>query len=230
MGGLMSSDKAIGSQATATGPRTALAAQTRVGGFVAAIARRSLGALALAALCCAASLAAAPAAQAIGIETLFAGNCKEGTEATCGQEGGKVKDPSVAEAEAHGYRTAGGFVPLGVTAFRMKSEKLNIPGVTEGEIEVPEHFLNPITFKASEGESVRSLRTDVAPGVVTSGQSVPHCSMATFGALVKAEEGPENPAVYAPPACPPDTIIGFNSVETVTANGSGKLVDAPLIG
>jgi hypothetical protein len=163
----------------------------------------------------------APAAQAITVEKFFAGNC---SSEKCGNKtGSEVEEPSTpGAAEPEAFQQASGYVPFGVTDFKLKGVKVEVPTVTEGEIEVPEGFF--------EGGSARFLRTDVAPGVVTNPFAAPQCSEAAFGRQVTAEEGPAKPATYTPPACAPSTVLGLNIVKTVVKNGGGKLIDAKLFG
>src|ERR1700733_3447381 len=105
-------------------------------------------------------IVSAPAAQAaFGVEKFFAGNCKAAFE-SCGagaKEGGTV------EAETEGFRTAGGYTPFGVTDFVLNHHEQTVPFAAK----VPD-------------ESVKNLRTDVAPGVVTNPEAVPKCSMKDF--------------------------------------------------
>ena len=41
--------------------------------------------------------------------------------------GGELSEPSRAESETQGFRTPGGYVPFGITAFRMQTEKIPKP-------------------------------------------------------------------------------------------------------
>lgn len=147
--------------------------------------------------------AGAPAASAagFGFQKFFAGNCEVGFEA-CGL---KANEGTKEDAEKEGFTKAGGYVPFGVTDFRVNSFPF------EGA-EVPD-------------ESLKELRVDVAPGVVTNPQAVPRCAMTDF--LGKPITG--KPGMFTPPTCPNSTIIGKNEVETVIPIG-GKLFDVPLSG
>ncbi len=137
-------------------------------------------------------LAAAPAgAQAFGIEKLFAGNCKV---ESCGTG---AEDPNEEHAISEGFRQAGGWVPYGVTDFKLEPS----------------------------ADSVKSLRTDVAPGVVTNPEAVPKCSLKTFEATLA--EPKEH--LYTEPKCPEDTILGVNRVKTLVPI-AGKFVEVPLEG
>lgn len=184
-------------------------------------------------LACGASLLAfAPAAQAITIEKMFSGNCKE---ATCGEgTKGEVVEPTKAEAEEKGFRQAGGFVPYGVTAFEFKQEllpeSLSASTSVEKQPPAPEGFL--------KGESVRYLRTDVAPGVVTNPFATTQCSLAAFTGDEIVKENPEKltPALYIYPEnkveCPIGSIVGVNQVLTDVEPepGSNKFLAVPIEG
>ncbi len=102
-------------------------------------------------------IASAPAAQAaFGVEKFFAANCDKGFE-KCGEG---AKEAGKAEAEAEGYRVAGGHPYFGVTDFVLNTVE------PEPGLKVP-------------AESLKNLRVDVAPGVVTNPQAVPYCSVKT---------------------------------------------------
>jgi hypothetical protein len=145
----------------------------------------------------------APVAQgaSFGIEKFFAGNCKT---STCGEG---ANDPSEATAKLEGFRTAGGDVPYGVTDFVLDTEKA-------GSLTLP-------------AESVKNLRTDVPPGVVTDPQAVTKCSMGDFeGTLLE----PKN-HLYSTPSCPSSSLIGVNYVEAVVESTTpGVFEDKQLIG
>src|SRR5271154_4359942 len=156
--------------------------------------RISILAIVVAAL--AVALAPAAADAAFGVERFFAGNC---LESTCGKE---AKPPSESEEETKGFRPAGGKVPFGVTDFRLNT----FTGV------------GPLKATVPQG-SVKELRVDVAPGVVTNPQAVAKCSQADFAA---------EPFEFAPgqfalteSTCPNSSIIGKNIVETVIEVAAG---------
>lgn len=145
----------------------------------------------------------AQAAQAagFGIERFFAANCKVETCGAGAKEAGKV------EAELEGFRTAGGYTPFGVTDFVLNAVEI------EAGVKVPL-------------ESIKNLRVDVAPGVVTNPEAVPKCSIANFvSTLVEPENG-----FYLAPECPESTIVGENTVVTAVPIGGGKFLDVPLKG
>ena len=152
----------------------------------------------------------APAASAagFGFEKFFAGNCEVGFEA-CGLE---AKEGTEEEAEKEGFRQAGGFVPYGVTDFKIHS------------YEIPAEDNGGIPGQRAPYESIKNLRVDVAPGVVTNPQAVPRCSMKDFLGveLIKG--------VFSAPACPESTIIGKNEVVTLFPIGAHEYVDLPLSG
>lgn len=139
-------------------------------------------------------------AAGFGFAKFFAGNCKVGFE-ECGKganEGDKT------DAEHEGFTTAGGYVPFGVTDFKVASTEV-APG-----------FFVP-------NESVKNLRVDVAPGVVTNPEAAPRCAMSDF-------MGKEEVGFFTPPSCPESTIIGKQEVTTVFPNGMGGFLDAELEG
>ncbi len=160
--------------------------------------------------------AAVPAASAAGggFEKFFAGNCNA-THETCGEP--KAKEGTQAEAEAEGERHAGAFVPFGITDFTIRKYEAN------KETFAPEPgsgFFAPI-------ESVKNLRVDVAPGVVTNPQAVPKCALSDFTGVLEVA-----PGVFTKPECAKSTIIGEQKAETVfeTAPGSKKFEDKKLSG
>ncbi len=152
-------------------------------------------------------LAAAPAASALGgFAKFFAGNCSVGHQ-TCGEP--EAKEGNKAEAEAEGFVQAGGFVPFGVTDFTV--QKVEIPG-------------NPGVFAPIS--SIKNLRVDVAPGVVTSPQGAGLCSIKEF----TGKEVGGKPGHFTEPHCPESSVIGENKVKTVLPLGGGKFADIPLSG
>ncbi|HEX8714393.1 MAG TPA: hypothetical protein VF706_02400 [Solirubrobacteraceae bacterium] len=134
--------------------------------------------------------AAAEAAEAPGIEKFAAVNCSVGHEQCAhevitiplgfpfGEQHYSVtKEPNKAEAEAEGYVQAAGHVPFGITDFTI-AHTGTLP------TEVP-------------NETVKHIRTDVAPGLATAPAAVPMCKEAEFG----KEELPET-GLFSAPACP----------------------------
>lgn len=166
-------------------------------------ARVSLLALVIGVLVAAAVPAAANAA--FGVEKFFAANCNSASE-TCGE--GAVS-PTPKEAEEKGYTTAGGFVPYGVTDFVLDNVEIS------AGVKVPL-------------ESVKELRTDVAPGVVTNPQAVTKCSMQDFTATALVP----SKGFYSEPTCPASSVIGVNKVVTAIEDpeGSKNYIDVPLEG
>jgi hypothetical protein len=163
-----------------------------------------------------AALAPAAAQAAVGIEKFVAVNCIEGKEAcaqeitTVGtflgaQEFSEPKAPTTAEAEAEGFRQAGGHVPFGITDF-----KVNTTGA------LPDQIPTGV---------VTHIRTDVAPGLATSPAAVPQCSMKEFG----ESEAVPGTGFYTVSECKEETEIGAQSAtvylgkETEEATGDGDL-------
>ena len=161
--------------------------------------------------------AAAPAASAAGsFEKFFAGNCGVGFE-NCGK--GAVEG-SKAEAELEGFRTAGGFVPFGVTDFKLSAYPANNETFA---YEPSSSFFAPVGFPT---ENLKNLRVDVAPGVVTNPQAAGFCSQKEFtGTEVAA-------GVFSAPNCPEASVIGKQEVVTVLENPptSKKFKDEALTG
>jgi hypothetical protein len=151
-------------------------------------------------------IVSAPAAQAaFGVEKFFAANCGAAFE-KCGEgaEGG-----GVVEAELEGFRTAGGYTPFGVTDFVLNHHEQTVPFPAN----VPD-------------ESVKNLRTDVAPGVVTNPEAVPKCSMKDFEATtLEPAKG-----FHSESKCPASTVIGENIVETAIEVAPGIFKDFELSG
>lgn len=158
---------------------------------------------------CVLLLAALPAAAqaSFGVEKFFAGNCSVGHE-SCGEG---ANDPSEATAITEGYRQAGGHVPFGVTDFVLNTFK----------------EVGPLKATVPQA-SVKYLRTDVAPGVVTNPQAVPKCAMSDFEG--KFEEPAAGVAGYSVPTCPTSSIIGLNTAETAVEVAAGVIKDYKLQG
>lgn len=149
----------------------------------------------------------APAAQgAFGIEKFFAANCAGGFE----ECGAGASEPGVAEAEEEGFRTAAGYPNFGVSDFVVNNLEI------EKGVRVP--------FP----ESVKNLRVDVAPGVVTNPEAVEYCSKKAFGG--KFEEPVKGVRGFTEPACPAGSVIGVNKVETAIEPAPGKFADVKLEG
>ena len=146
---------------------------------------------------------AAPAAQAFGVESFFAANCKV---ATCNNEAATPAEEKE-KAEAEGYAQAAGHPPFGVTDFKLK------------RVETGPKLFFP------EG-SLQKLRIDVAPGVSTNPQAVAKCSVKEFtSTLVNSEK-----QLYLEPNCPKGSIIGENKITTVLEVAAGVFADVPLTG
>ncbi len=150
---------------------------------------------------------AAQAAEALGVESVFAGNCKTGFE-----ECNKAPPPStpaeeLAKAEKEGYTQAAGHPGYGVTEF-----KIATAGTFPNEA--------PLAF-------VTHVRTDVGTGVSANPEAVEKCSLADFGETealpgtgfytkseckenekagkkeIRSEIGVNKVVVYLGPAAPP---------------------------
>jgi hypothetical protein len=158
--------------------------------------------------------ASAPAAQAFGVEKFFAANC---TTETCGLNGkGELEPPETpAEAEKEAFRQAGGWVPYGITDFKMKTVKVGSAFVPEGAEGAP-------------GPGVRNLRTDVAAGVVTNPEAVTKCSMKDFAG--EPQELAPGVHTFTAPKCPESSIVGVNRVITSVEVVPGVFADVPLEG
>src|SRR5438105_2031948 len=155
------------------------------------------------------AVSTASAVPTFGIEKFFAGNCSAGHE-ECGA-GAAEPNAKEIEEKKEAIRTAGGYPNFGVTDFVVNNLEI------EAGVKVP--------FP----ESVKDLRVDVAPGVVTNPQAVPYCSKKDFEG--KFEE-PVKEVVrgFTKPTCPDSTIIGVNKVITAVPVGGGKFADVPLEG
>ncbi len=146
--------------------------------------------------------AAAPAAQAtpeaLGVESVFAGNCKTGFE-----ECNKAPPPStpaeeLAKAEKEGYTQAAGHPPFGVTEFKVDTY----------EIQKASPPVIPAAF-APTG-LVTHVRTDVGTGVSANPEAVEKCSLADFG---ETEVIPGT-GFYAAPECKVSKKEGKNEVRS----------------
>ncbi len=165
-------------------------------------------------------LAVPMAAQAFGVETFFAGNCKVLHEHCASEESGAFlgtpysfpKPPATTkEAEEEGFVQAGGRVPYGVTDFELK---------TEGSF--PD-------AKPVGGAAVNRVRVDVARGLATAPVAVPMCSAAEFG---ETEAVPDT-GLYAAPTCKAETEIGTEQVTIYSKEleeSAFKRGDLPLAG
>lgn len=191
-------------------PRPRRSASGLIGPMRTRLVRAAIGA----ALLLSASMALAPAgASAFGLEPegFFAGNCKAG-HSNCAEGVEKVEPPKTElEAKEAGYTQAGGFVPFGVTDFRIKTVEISGVKYPEG---------------IAEGGSIKNIRTDVAPGVVTNPQAIPQCSVASFTGL---EVEPTH-HLFTEPTCGEHTIIGENKVFSLVEPSPGTFANAHLVG
>jgi hypothetical protein len=165
--------------------------------------RVSFVALAVSALVVLSAAAPAVAAPEFGIEKFFAGNCKVPFE-ECGEG---AKEITKEEAEEEGFTQAGGFVPYGVTDFTVKKK------------EIAAGVFAPV-------ESIKNLRVDVAPGVVTNPQAagVEKCSMTSFKGIELV------PGVFSKSSCSQSTIIGKQEATTVLEVAPKTFADVELEG
>jgi hypothetical protein len=149
----------------------------------------------------------APSAHAagFGIEKFFAANCKAGF----GECGEGAEEPTLKEAEEEGFTEAGGWVPFGITDFKLNTHEQTVP--------FPALIPN---------ESVKDLRTDVAAGVVTNPEAIPKCSMKDFEATVLEPEK----EIHSKSTCPASSIVGENIVETAVEVAPGVFKDFTLTG
>jgi hypothetical protein len=154
--------------------------------------------------------ASAPAAQAFGVEKFFAANC---VEEKCGE--GAEGPKTVKEAEETGFRPAGGWVPYGVTDFKVKTVKVGSALLPEGAPGTP-------------GPGVKNLRTDVAAGVVTNPEAVSKCSMKDFNGT-ELEPAP-GLKTFTAPKCPESSIVGVNRATTSVEVAKGVFADVPVEG
>jgi hypothetical protein len=139
-------------------------------------------------LACAGLAVAVPAAQgaeALGVESFFAGNCKVGFE-NCNKAAKPEEEK--AKAEEEGYTQAAGHPPFGVTDF-----KINTVGAPPN---------------AAPLAVVTHVRTDVGTGVSTNPEAVEKCPFAAFG---EAEAIPGT-GFYTQSTCKAGSEIGVNKV------------------
>jgi hypothetical protein len=129
---------------------------------------------------------AAQAAEALGVGSFFAGNCKEGFEKTCNKAATPAEEK--AKAEKEGYTQAAGHPPYGITDF-----KINTVG------KFPEEA--PLGV-------VTHVRTDVGLGVSTNPQAMAMCSMKEFNSVEVA------PGFFTESACKPGTTEGGTEIGT----------------
>jgi hypothetical protein len=195
---------AVGRLGTALGAKSLVAAPRR-----ARTARRrlavSMGSSAVLAVVLFAG--ATSSASALGIKGFFAANCNR-THAECGAG---ASHPSEAQAETELFVAAGGYVPFGITDFAVATEEV------ESGVYVPEGY---------PYGSVKNVRVDVSPGVVTNPRAVAQCSMEQFqGTLVNAEHG-----FYTASNCPEGSIIGEQKVLLAVEVAAGHFADVPLTG
>jgi hypothetical protein len=109
--------------------------------------------------------AAQAAPEALGVESVFAGNCKP-TFVNCNKAPpGATPAEEVAKAEKEGYTQAAGHPAYGVTEFKVDSQVVQT---------VPFEAVAPTA-------TVTHVRTDVGPGVSTNPEAVEKCSLADFG-------------------------------------------------
>jgi hypothetical protein len=145
-------------------------------------------------------------AEAFGIEKFFAGNCGAEFE-ECGKGAEEPPEPSKKEkAEKEGFRQAAGFVPFGITDFKLKATPVG-----------------PLKGLVPEG-NVENIRVDVAPGVVTNPEAVPKCPIKEF------EGTPAGEGIFLAPKCPEASIIGKNIVVVAVSPEPGVVVNVPLEG
>jgi hypothetical protein len=148
---------------------------------------------------------AAQAAEALGFESVFAGNCKV---STCKNAATPEEEKKNAEVEA--YTQAAGHPPFGVTAFTVSNRVIQTePFVASAPTAVVTH-----------------VRTDVGPGVSTNPEAVAKCSMKEFG---EKEIAPGTGA-FEKPECPAASEIGVNEVKVVAKVAEGVYKDYELAG
>jgi len=161
---------------------------------------------------------AAQATEALGVESVFAGNCKTGFE-----ECNKAPPPStpaeeIAKAEKEGYTQAGGHPAVGVTEFKVDTFEIQKA---------------PVAF-APTG-LVTHVRTDVGTGVSANPEAVEKCSTADFGET----EAIPGTGFYAAPECKVNekegkkevrSEIGVNKVVVLVEPAPKFYEDRPLEG
>ena len=164
-------------------------------------------------LVCLVPAAAASGAETPEIEKFFAANCKE-TAPECGHEitattdpfghhFSVTKEPTKTEAEAQGFVTAGGRVPFGVTDFKLK---------TTGALP----FEKPT-------ETIKHIRTDVAPGLATNPEAVPKCNAAEFD-----KEALPGSHLYPAPVCASNTKVGAQQATAFVPTGFDVALEGPV--
>jgi hypothetical protein len=135
----------------------------------------------------------APAAQAsLSIESFFSANCKTTTCTAKSTE----EHPSEFFTQAAGHPTGG------ITDFKIKSHVIQV---------------SPEVAEAPEG-NVKTVRTNVAPGVSTNPEAVKKCSISNFTGT-EVEPVPHVHAFTAPNC--PETEIGANIVHVVFEVATG---------
>ncbi len=120
------------------------------------------GGLALAVLALAPAAQAAP--EALGVASMFAGNCKTGFEECNKAAPGASDAEEVAKAEKEGYTQAAGHPAYGVTEFKVDTQEQTAPFPARVPTAVVTH-----------------VRTDVGPGVSTNPEAMGKCSFGEFG-------------------------------------------------
>ncbi len=92
-------------------------------------------------------------------------------------------------------------MPFGITDFQIKTEKVGPLLVPEGSGPAFENFV---------GASIKNIRTDVAPGVVTNPEAITKCSQKDFeSTLVEPKH-----KFYLASKCPASSLVGENIVLT----------------
>jgi hypothetical protein len=170
----------------------------------------------------------APAAQAapeaLGIESVFAGNCKA-TFVNCNKAPpGATQAEEVAKAEKENYTQAAGHPSYGVTEFKVDTY----------EIQKASPPFIPAAFAPTA--LVTHVRTDVGVGVSTNPEAVEKCSLTDFG---EAEAVPGT-GFYSKPECKENengkkekevrSEIGENKVVVLIEPAEHFYVNLPLAG
>ncbi len=128
-------------------------------------------------------------AQAAGVASFFAANCKEEFEG-CKKNPGETPAEELEHAKTEGFTQAGGHPPFGITDFTIDTVGTPPNAAPAG---LP-------------GGIVTHIRTDVAPGVSTNPQAVEKCSMDEFGHVLPGT------TFYSAPECGEESEIGRNNV------------------
>src|SRR6202035_2368744 len=145
--------------------------------------------------CAVMALSTPVAFGALEVQSFYAANCKTGFQAcnkaaTPGEELQKAKEEVFTQAAGH--------PPFGVTDFTIKS-----------------HVIQTVPFEAVAPEgNVKTIRTDVAPGVSTNPEAVPKCAVTEAGFLGKELEPVPGLHAFTAPTCP-GSEIGTNTVHVV---------------